>query len=122
MLSQTATLVRVQAILTQLIFEHALRIRLAAETGSSTGKGSLERQKEKPRGGNVIVGRINTLIGADIDAIGRGRDFLQLSQLSSASSKIYPYTHYSCLCASANCVVNLLLIYAPRLEVCLHFA
>jgi hypothetical protein len=64
-------------MLTQLIFEHSLRIRLKAET--STGKDYLGRE-EKVRSGKVIVGRINTLIGADMNAIGRGRDFLQLGQ------------------------------------------
>jgi|SRR6266850_2711012 len=33
---QTGTLVRVSAIVTQLVFEHALRIRMKAETSSST--------------------------------------------------------------------------------------
>lgn len=35
-LIQTGTLVRVSAIVTQLVFEHALRIRMKAETSSST--------------------------------------------------------------------------------------
>jgi hypothetical protein len=33
---QTGTLVRVSAVVTQLVFEHALRIRMKAETSSST--------------------------------------------------------------------------------------
>jgi hypothetical protein len=63
-------------MLTQLIFEHALRIRLRADTGSNKGNVALEGHKANPKSGNILVGRINTLIGSDIDAVERGRDFL----------------------------------------------
>ncbi|KZV63837.1 P-loop containing nucleoside triphosphate hydrolase protein [Peniophora sp. CONT] len=87
----TATAVRAEAILTQLIFEHALRLRVKSETASapdssvapnpdgeatteqnvgSEAKGQSGKQKD-----DNFVGRINNLVTTDLQSIVNGRDF-----------------------------------------------
>jgi hypothetical protein len=87
---KTGCLVRAQAMMTQLIFEHALRIRMKTETGSSTSdKGKRDTDDNDAKDGSKkvgeksdgnIVGKINTLVGTDLDNIMNGRDFLMLSE------------------------------------------
>ncbi|KAF9013113.1 multidrug resistance-associated ABC transporter [Cyathus striatus] len=76
----TSTTVRAESLLTQLVFEHSLRIRMKAETGSNTtvpGTGCTREgtQAKKPAVGNMI-GKMNNLITSDLYSITEGRDFL----------------------------------------------
>jgi len=84
---QTASLVRTQAIITQLVFEHALRIRL--ETGSKDNVSSTSAQPVSGNGKkgttkgaeSNIVGKINNLVSSNLEDIINGRDFLMLSAI-----------------------------------------
>ncbi|KIJ45728.1 hypothetical protein M422DRAFT_29807 [Sphaerobolus stellatus SS14] len=89
----TWTLVRTEAILTQLVFDHSLRIRMKEDVAGgsvpSTPTSSrpqsvlvaaeevhVEPAKESVRSGENLVGRINNYVGTDLGNIGEGRDFL----------------------------------------------
>ncbi|KAF4617689.1 hypothetical protein D9613_006261 [Agrocybe pediades] len=79
------TLVRTEALLTQLVFEHSLRIRLKAEVpddnpgGADDADDANQGPKEAPgkedHGANLI-GKINNLVTSDLNNITEGRDFL----------------------------------------------
>ncbi|KIJ38955.1 hypothetical protein M422DRAFT_258371 [Sphaerobolus stellatus SS14] len=77
----TRVLVRATAVLTQLIFEHSLRIRMKAEVEKDDGKGkgkdndAKDSEKSK-KGGAHLTGKINNLLTSDLENIGSGRDFL----------------------------------------------
>ncbi|KAH9939288.1 P-loop containing nucleoside triphosphate hydrolase protein [Epithele typhae] len=75
MFSATRLLAQSQAILTQLIFNHALRIRVksdAPQAGSSSAAGG-----SKPSASGSM-GKIYTLATADVNNIVAGREFLTL--------------------------------------------
>ncbi|KAI0801943.1 hypothetical protein BC629DRAFT_1591605 [Irpex lacteus] len=79
----TQCLVRTESIVTSLILDHALRIRLKAETHrASDSEGRTESEPEeatkKAREKDNFIGRINNLITSDLDNIVNGRDFLFL--------------------------------------------
>ncbi|KIJ38611.1 hypothetical protein M422DRAFT_258730 [Sphaerobolus stellatus SS14] len=74
--------VRASALLTQLIFEHILRICMKAEVSEKDSKGkgkddAKESESRKKRGEH-LMGKINNLITSDLEQIGDGRDFLAL--------------------------------------------
>lgn len=90
---QTRSMVRVEAILSQLIFEHALRIRVKAETsdvevppsqGSSEPGGSGQPSKDSPSTAKSpaknLIGKLNNLVTSDLATATDGRDFLVLGQ------------------------------------------
>ena len=71
----TSNSVRIRAIITQLVFEHALRINIfsgdqAART-ADTGK-TVTNQKE----GSQLLGKINNLVTTDLDTIVDGRELI----------------------------------------------
>ncbi|EJD52269.1 P-loop containing nucleoside triphosphate hydrolase protein, partial [Auricularia subglabra TFB-10046 SS5] len=90
----TRMLVRTEAMITQLVFEHALRIRpkedgpqadssSAAANGSASSVSSVAEGKKPdrpgttaPRKGDNLVGRINNLVTTDLNNIIDARDFL----------------------------------------------
>ncbi|PPR05039.1 hypothetical protein CVT24_010185 [Panaeolus cyanescens] len=103
----TKALVLTQGILTQLVFEHSLRVRLKAEvtrpeapapttsdeassssenrSGASTPDSSKGKAKEQPKTTppapikkDNVVGKINTLVTEDVDSILGAKDFLML--------------------------------------------
>lgn len=99
----TRTTVRSQAVLSQLVFEHSLRIRLNAEASSSDHpKSALPSQTLTPQSGameqtaaeassvksadsatqkekNNLIGKINTLVTVDVDNVANGKDFLMIA-------------------------------------------
>ncbi|KAF5389764.1 hypothetical protein D9757_005974 [Collybiopsis confluens] len=68
-------LVRMEALLTQLVFEHALRIRVKAETSSGTGSGS---DADKVKRTNNLIGKINNLVTTDLAVINDARNCIAL--------------------------------------------
>ncbi|KAJ6611201.1 hypothetical protein B0H10DRAFT_2165893 [Mycena sp. CBHHK59/15] len=68
----TRTLVRVEAIITQLVFNHALRIRFKSETSEAPHTGA------KPRADQNLVGKLNNLITSDLQNITEAKDFMLL--------------------------------------------
>ncbi|KZT13899.1 hypothetical protein NEOLEDRAFT_1125841, partial [Neolentinus lepideus HHB14362 ss-1] len=66
----TGTLVRTEGIITQLVFEHALRVRMKAETASEEGKST------DNTAASSLVGKINNLVTTDLGNLCDGRDFL----------------------------------------------
>lgn len=71
-------LVRIEALVTQLVFEHALRMRVKAETG-----GSAHNEE-----GQNVQGKVNNLITSDLAAIGFGREILAPSPSSFSLMRI----------------------------------
>ncbi|KIJ38948.1 hypothetical protein M422DRAFT_175814, partial [Sphaerobolus stellatus SS14] len=78
----TRVLVRGTALLTQLIFEHSLRIRMTAEVekdGKGKGKDDDAKESEKSKKADThLTGKVNNLITSDLQQIGQGRNFLAI--------------------------------------------
>ncbi|KAI0767285.1 P-loop containing nucleoside triphosphate hydrolase protein [Fomes fomentarius] len=75
--------VRIQAIVTELLFQHALRIRMKYETSHSADDPSLEAgaaiSDDVQDGEGHLVGRMNNLITSDLENVKNGNKFwLQL--------------------------------------------
>jgi hypothetical protein len=89
---QTRTLVRTEGVITELVFEHALRIRMKEETQSDI-KSSEDKKTADPspastpssksdsshRASSNLVGKITNLITTDLGNIIEGRHFLLLA-------------------------------------------
>ncbi|GJE99674.1 multidrug resistance-associated ABC transporter [Phanerochaete sordida] len=80
----TRSLIRVEAILTTLIFDHALRLRVKAEvdakpeqTDASTGQKSGEQPKAREKAASV-TGKLMNMATSDMNNITGGRNFLSL--------------------------------------------
>jgi len=121
-------LVRLEAVLVQLVFEHSLRLRFKAdesntsappaeetasdgasedetvaesETSSTKGKDQSDSDKEET-GEKNLVGRLNTLITVDLDNVGSGRDFMVLGMLlhSDVLAPDQPFPSSSAACSN----------------------
>lgn len=75
----TRLLVHVEGVLTQLVFEHSLRIRMKAEPSDSTDKLSAAPGGGRPKANNLI-GKINNLVTTDMASISDARDPLMLGE------------------------------------------
>ena len=90
--TQTRSLIRMEGILTALIFDHALRLRVKADRSESRPAGdqppsaASDSNQSKPdqakdaqggKGGN-IVGKIMNMATSDLNNITGGRNFLLL--------------------------------------------
>lgn len=62
---------QVEAIITELIFEHALRIRIVADAPEST-TGPTRMPAERTQ---QLVGKINNLVSSDLGIINAGREW-----------------------------------------------
>lgn len=66
-LRQTHIMANTTAIITQLVFEHALRIRVKAETGSSKAKDGAEPAGDKDKGKTAnLQGKMTNLVTTDL--------------------------------------------------------
>jgi len=77
----TKALARVQAILTELIFEHGLRVRVFGGEKEKEGKGgarSIPDEKKKKKPTQTLQGTLSTLITVDVDRIAEAKDFLMI--------------------------------------------
>ncbi|KAH7108534.1 hypothetical protein BKA62DRAFT_682512 [Auriculariales sp. MPI-PUGE-AT-0066] len=71
----TRMLVRTESIITQLVFEHALKIRIREDAPQSSGdKGSTDATASRKSAN--LVGRINNLVTTDLNNFIDARDFL----------------------------------------------
>ncbi|KDQ18018.1 hypothetical protein BOTBODRAFT_155037 [Botryobasidium botryosum FD-172 SS1] len=122
-------LVHTECILTELVFEHALRIRmrsadylsdtaLGASESGSTHITSLPTQGD-PTSPNAdktpssdLVGRINNLISADVENVRDGKDFLLIFQ-AVAQIAIAAWFLYSMMGQSAAIGMGFLLVTFP---------
>lgn len=75
----TRLLVHVEGVLTQLVFEHSLRIRMKAEPSDGTDKLSAAPGGGRPKANNLI-GKINNLVTTDMASISDARDPLMLGE------------------------------------------
>ncbi|KAI0322566.1 hypothetical protein OF83DRAFT_1161116 [Amylostereum chailletii] len=108
----TVTLVRVEALVTQLVFEHSLRIRPTADSGGRTVldsrseagtevTGEASSTDRRSSGSETLadpntagdqsdstnlIGRINNLISTDLANIANGKDFLMFGASTSHPS------------------------------------
>lgn len=88
------TLVRIEAMFTSLVFEHALRIRstttpdsdLPASSRATTPVSSTAvsvNEDETSREAKNLAGKINNLISSDLQNIGAGKEFMMLGRRSN---------------------------------------
>jgi len=80
----TRMLVHTEGLLTQLIFEHSLRLRMKAEVsensnGRQNASAVLRYDRRHPKADN-LVGKINNLATTDMVNVIGARDFLFLSE------------------------------------------
>ncbi|KAG8716581.1 hypothetical protein FRC09_015535 [Ceratobasidium sp. 395] len=74
----TRTMIYVEGVLTQLVFEHTLRIRMVAEpSDGNTDNQSGPKNGKKPNNtsGSNLVGKITNLMSTDLKNISEGVDF-----------------------------------------------
>ncbi|PPQ81860.1 hypothetical protein CVT25_013460 [Psilocybe cyanescens] len=76
---QTRLVTQIEAILTQLVCEHALRIRMKSDAPKSTQEGSLVLGDAPRAQGANLLGKINSLITTDLANIREARDFMSLA-------------------------------------------
>ncbi|KAJ7233850.1 P-loop containing nucleoside triphosphate hydrolase protein [Mycena haematopus] len=70
----TRALVRLEAIITQLVFEHALRIRFKSEASIDASKSA----GTTSRGNNHLIGKLNNLVTSDLQNITEAKDLMLL--------------------------------------------
>ena len=127
---QTRSLIRVEGLLTSLIFDHALRLRInsgesgsKASNGSSTNGGTQTRQNAGPKSSsadriNNIVGKIMNMATADLDNITGGRNFLSLCTVSFNMDNLCCSCHIrSCCRTSSDYSGNVVPFQYLRMEV-----
>ena len=114
---QARSLARLQAVLTAIVFDHALRIRLVAEqadAGTSRSASPADSAAEsddatlrastpqgKPDGptqaaagktaASNLAGRLNNLVTSDLENIGAGREFLFVGGWRTCLLAILPF-------------------------------
>ena len=77
-----------EALITALVFDHSLRIRLKADVESESKDGEAKSTKSN------LVGRINNLVTGDLEAIGQGQDFLSLCTSAFASLEFCDHVNH----------------------------
>ena len=90
----TRMLVHTEGLLTQLIFEHSLRLRMKAEVSGNSDSGPsasavLRHDHRRPQADN-LVGKINNLATTDMANVVGARDFLFLSEHSVYWLVVWP--------------------------------
>ena len=97
----TRGLNRVQCVLTQLLFEHSLKIRFKAESSNTQPKtGEVLPLKKKSN----LVGKINTLVAVDVTNVARAKDFLMIFwqvplELVLGTLFLYSILGWRCVCS-----------------------
>ena len=80
--------VRVEAFITSLVFDHALKTRVKAETSGAATPGKPSDKRSN------IHGRIHNLVTSDLTNIVRGRQIMLTGkQLDGLSSPYYSHSH-----------------------------
>ncbi|KZV76922.1 P-loop containing nucleoside triphosphate hydrolase protein [Peniophora sp. CONT] len=102
----TAVVMRGEAILTELVFQHALRVRMKAETKSNE-EGQAGKEADN------IVGKITNLVTTDVDNIVDARDFLTLVLLTPLHIAFSIWMLYSLLGWSSFVGVAVMLAFLP---------
>ncbi|KZT28297.1 hypothetical protein NEOLEDRAFT_1145911 [Neolentinus lepideus HHB14362 ss-1] len=104
--------VRTEAIITALVSEHSLRIRIKAksgfDTGSADGSGSPDTQEN-----SQILGKINNLVTSDLNNITDGRNFLLLGLYSPLQVVLSIWFLYSILERSAFVGMAIMILLFP---------
>ena len=71
----TSNSVRIRAIITQLVFEHALRINIFSGDLASKEADAVKTITNR-REGSQLLGKINNLVTTDLDTIVDGRELI----------------------------------------------
>jgi hypothetical protein len=74
---ETDIQVRVQALLTQLVFEHSLRIRITRGPSNNTAEAN-DATTGRFQDAENSSGKIYNLVSTDLDRIAEGVDFLSV--------------------------------------------
>ncbi|KAJ4481119.1 P-loop containing nucleoside triphosphate hydrolase protein [Lentinula aciculospora] len=101
--------VQLEALLTQLVFEHALRIRINADSFSSSPS-SQETSSEHKRN---LVGRITNLVTTDLSVINDARNCIALVSEIPILLSLYAVFLYDILGWSAFVGIGLTMVLAP---------
>ncbi|KAJ3727277.1 P-loop containing nucleoside triphosphate hydrolase protein [Lentinula guzmanii] len=101
------TVVRLEALLTQLVFEHALRIRVKGEPPSS----SIETDKGHRK--SNLVGKITNLVTTDLSVISDARNCIALVSEIPILFALYAVFLYNILGLSAFVGIGLTIALAP---------
>ncbi|KAE9407351.1 P-loop containing nucleoside triphosphate hydrolase protein [Gymnopus androsaceus JB14] len=99
------TIVRLEALLTQLIFEHALRIRVKAESSEGGGKDDNKTSN--------LVGKINNLVTTDLAIIKDAMNSIALVSETPTLLLLYAIFLYTVLGWSAFVGIGLTIALAP---------
>ena len=87
----TVVVAQTQAILTELLFEHSLRVRLKAGQSDRMDAGEGQgRPKDSHTEDNNLIGRINTMVTVDVDSIAGAKDFLMIGTSHKLSVWSFP--------------------------------
>ncbi|TFK52961.1 P-loop containing nucleoside triphosphate hydrolase protein [Heliocybe sulcata] len=106
---KTVIAVRTEAIITALVFEHSLRIRVKAE--SNSGPGSTNNPASSDNG--HLLGNINNLVTSDLSNITDGRNFLLLGLYSPLQVVLSIWFLYNILEWSAFVGMAIMIILFP---------
>ncbi|KAJ3743110.1 P-loop containing nucleoside triphosphate hydrolase protein [Lentinula detonsa] len=101
------TVIRLEALLTQLVFEHALRIRVKGEPPSS----SIETHKGHRK--SNLVGKITNLVTTDLSVISDARNCIALVSEIPILFALYAVFLYNILGLSAFVGIGLTIALAP---------
>ncbi|VDB86203.1 unnamed protein product [Peniophora sp. CBMAI 1063] len=101
----TATLVCAKTMLTQLIFENALRMRVKSEPASSSPIGTNKNDD--------LSGKLNNLVTSDLQNVVNGRDFLVVVIFTPTTVAISLYFLYGILGWSAFVALAVMLASLP---------
>ncbi|PPR04710.1 hypothetical protein CVT24_011832 [Panaeolus cyanescens] len=105
---------KLKAVVTELVFEHSLRVRLTADSGSTNGSNdsSGDEDKQKKSTGNLI-GRINNAVTMDVNNVLQGTGFASYAIVNPINLVICLALLYQILGWSASVAVVLTLLHAP---------
>ncbi|KAE9405641.1 hypothetical protein BT96DRAFT_955137 [Gymnopus androsaceus JB14] len=102
------TIVRLEALLTQLVFEHALRIRVKAESSSESSEADKDNDKK-----SNLIGKINNLVTTDLATINDARNCVALISEIPMLLFLYAIFLYTILGWSAFVGIGLTIALAP---------
>ncbi|KAJ3920632.1 P-loop containing nucleoside triphosphate hydrolase protein [Lentinula edodes] len=107
------TVVNLEALLTQLVFEHALRIRVKAEPSSSSIDLDSEAEKGHKKNNLNLVGKINNLVTTDLTVISDARNCIALISEIPVLLSLYAVFLHNILGWSAFVGICLTIMLAP---------
>jgi hypothetical protein len=85
------------AMMTQLLLEHALRMRVKAEIDSSSSSSGVEGTEEKKKNSANLTGKLNNLVTSDMDKLEGIREMINILFQAPLSLAVGTFILYSIL-------------------------